>query len=180
MGQFLAIGLATHIGVKKTNIDKAQLTLEQLQEKMKHEWHYVPEIYVVSEQDDVYALRLSDDIVQAQLLSFLHTIYPLLYPRTASYDTVLHTLHTLPPSEWLQWAKGKSEDAFQYDPYGMWDSIEANGVSIRISYESLLLSMEGKIVMEEFGRQFNFLTYTMMHTFREFSIAGALRIYITG
>ncbi len=180
MGQFLAIGLATHIGVKKPDVDKAQLTIEQLQEKMKHELHYVPEIYVVSDQNAVYSLRLNDDIVQTQLLPFLHAIYPLLYPRTASYDTILHTLHTLPPSEWLQWAKGKSEEAFQYDPYGMGDSVEANHVRIRLSYECLLLSMEGKIVMEEFGRQFNFLTYTMMRTFRKFSIAGALRIYITG
>ncbi len=180
MGQFLAIGLATQIGVKKSEVDKAQLSIEQLQERMKQELHYVPEIYIVSAHDDVYHFRLKDDIFHTQLLPFLQTIYPLLYKKTAYYDNVRQELNTLPPSEWLQWAKGKSEEAFQFDTYGMWDYVEKHHVKVRISYECLLLSMEGKIVMEECGRQFNFLKYTMMQTFRQFSLAGALRIYITG
>ncbi len=180
MGQFLAIGLVTKIGVKKPEVDKAHLNIDQLQEKMKQELHYVPEIYAVSENDDFYYFLLKDDIFHTQLLPLLNTLYPLLYKKTAYYDTILQELNTLPPSEWLQWAKRKSEEAFQFDEYGMWDYLEEHHSKIRVYYDSLLLSMEGKIVMEEFGRQFNFLKYTMMHTFRQFSLAGALRIYITG
>ena len=40
MGQFLAIGLATEIGINKSEADKAELTLEQLQERMQHDLHY--------------------------------------------------------------------------------------------------------------------------------------------
>jgi len=180
MGQFLAIGLVTKIRVNKAEVDKAQLTLEQLQGTMTHALHYIPEIYVVSEHGDVYNFLLNDDIFQTQLLPLLNTRSPLLYDHTASYGNVLKELDTLSPSTWLQWAQGKSEAAFQFDTYGMWDDVEEHHSRIRVSYECLLLSMEGKIVMEEFGRQFNFFKYTMMHTFRQFSLAGALRVYITG
>jgi len=47
-------------------------------------------------------------------------------------------------------------------------------VVMSINYESLLLSMEGKVMMETFGRQFNFLKYTMMQTFQQFSLAGGI------
>ena len=180
MGQFLAIGLATKIGVKKTEVDKAQLNIEQFQEKMKQELHYIPEIYVISDDNDFYHFILKDDIFHAQLIPFLKVIYPLLYDRSEYYDNIIKELKTLPPSEWLQWAEGKPEEAFQFDVYGMWDYLEKNHSRIRVYYECLLLSMEGKIVMEEFGRQFKFFKYTMAQTFREFSIAGALRTYITG
>jgi hypothetical protein len=40
--------------------------------------------------------------------------------------------------------------------------------------------MEGKIVMETYGRQFRFFKYAMVQAFKEFMLAGALRVYITG
>ncbi len=178
MGQYLAIGLVTKIGVKKTEVDNA-LNIEQMQEKMKQQLHYVPEIYVVSSDDDFYYFTLKDDIFHTQLIPFLKTIYPLLYDKPERYNNIIKELEKLPPSEWLQWAEEKTKEAFQFDEHGMWDYLRNNHSQIRVYYDSLLLSMEGKIVMEEFGRQFNFFKYTMMQTFRQFSLSGALRTYIT-
>jgi len=180
MGQFLAIGLVTKISVEKKEADKAQLDLEQLQEKMREEFHYVPELYFASEQQGVYQFILKNDIIHAQLIPFLEEIYPLLYRSSKGYGDVIETLHTLPFSEWLQWADGKPYETFQFDEYGMRDYMNINGRKIPIHYDSLLLSMEGNIMMEVYGRQFNFFKYTMMQSFKSFSIAGALRAYITG
>ena len=180
MGQFLAIGLVTKIGVEKKEVDKAQLNLEQLQKKMKEELHYIPKIHVASDSEDFYHFILKDDIFHAQLIPFLKEIYPLLYDNPIYYDNIINKLKTLPPSEWLQWAAGKPEEAFQSDEYGMRDYMEINHRKIFIYYDCLLLSMEGKIMMEVFGRQFKFFKYTMMQTFKQFSLAGALRTYITG
>lgn len=180
MGQFLAIGLVTKIGVEKKEVDKAQLNLKQLQKKMKEELHYIPEIYVASDEEDFYQFILKDDIFHAQLIPFLKEIYPFLYDSSMYYDNIIKKLKTLPPSEWLQWAAGKPEEAFQFDEYGMQDYMMINHRKIRVSYDCLLLSMEGKIIMEVFGRQFKFFKYTMIQTFKQFRIAGALRTYITG
>ncbi len=180
MGQFLAIGLTTKISVKKSEADKAHLNIDQVQEHMQHDLHYVPDIYTASEDDEWHSFLLNEDVFHTQLLPLLKTLYPLLYPELVYYGDILQTLTTLPPSEWLQWAQRKSEEAFQFDEYGMWDYITRNHVDIRVYYDCLLLSMEGKIVMETFGRQFTFLKYTMLQTFQQFSLAGALRMYITG
>jgi hypothetical protein len=180
MGQYLGIGIITEIGVKKKEVDQAKLNVEQLQEKMKQQFHYVPEIYVVSGNDDYHYFKLKNEILHTQLIPLLETMYPLLYDDSAYYDEVIQKLQTLPPSEWLQWANKKSTEAFQFDEYGMWDYLRHNHLQIAVYYDSLLLSVEGKIVMEVFGRHFNFFKYAMMQTFSKFSLAGALRVYITG
>ena len=180
MGQFLAIGLALKMTVGKKGIEAAQISIGELQEKMKKELHYIPEIYVVRDEGDYYSFILKDDILYTQLIPFLETIYPLLYDNSRRYDNIIKKLKILTPSEWLQWADGKPEEEFQIDQYGMQDFIDISQKRISVNYHCLMLSMEGKIFMEEFGRQFKFLKYTMMQTFKQFSIAGALRIYITG
>lgn len=180
MGQFLAIGLATELRVKKAEVDKAQLNRKQLQERMKQEIYYDSEIYMVREHNDYYYFTLNDVLFQSQLLSLLQLLYPLLYTNVAEYEDILHKLHAMPPSEWMTWARGKPKEVFQFDRYGMCEYLNADRAKMKIDYECLLLSMEGKIMMEDYGRQFNFLKYTMMQSFQQFSLAGALRIYITG
>lgn len=180
MGQFLAIGLSTKIGVKKSEADNAHMNIVQVQENMQHALHFQPEIYTPYEQDNWYYFLLKEEVFQAQLLPLLRALYPLLYTDAVDYTNVLQELEALPPSEWLQWAKRKPEEEFQYDECGMWDYLESNHQTLHVYYEHLLLSMEGKIRMEVFGRQFTFLKYTMMQTFKQFSLAGALRMYITG
>nr|VFK18851.1 MAG: hypothetical protein BECKLPF1236B_GA0070989_11542 [Candidatus Kentron sp. LPFa]VFK67810.1 MAG: hypothetical protein BECKUNK1418G_GA0071005_11674 [Candidatus Kentron sp. UNK]VFK69153.1 MAG: hypothetical protein BECKUNK1418H_GA0071006_10114 [Candidatus Kentron sp. UNK] len=181
MGQFLAIGLATRVSAKKTEVDKSQLDIEQLQEEMKAKLYYAPEIYVANDNNDsYYEFILKDDVLYPQLIPFLKTIYPLLYEKSVYYDDIIEKLEGLPPSEWLPWAEEKPEEAFQMDEYGTWDYLEKNHSSIQIYYDSLLLSMEGKISMESFGRQFRFFKYTMMQTFKQFGLSEALRVYITG
>ena len=180
MGQFLAIGLATEIGIKKSEADKADLTLEQLQERMQHDLHYAPDIYTATEEDGYYQFFLNEEVFHAELLPFLETFYPLLYSNPAYYEGALKKLASMPPAEWLQWAQGKPEEVFQFDEYGTRDYLTVNHTDICVSYDALLLSMEGKISMETYGRQFTFVKYAMMQTFRQFRLAGALRMYITG
>ena len=183
MGQFLAVGLTTEINISKSELKKAELDTKQVQEKMKEDFFFVPEIYSVNESDDQYFFRLKDDILHQQLIPFLKEIYPFLYNNADSpyFKYVLKDLASMEPGQWLKWAKDKPEEAFQGDGYGSRDRIESSGSrQVWINYYSVILSMEGKIAMEAYGRQFNFFKYTMMQTFKQYSIAGALRVYITG
>ncbi|MCI5130698.1 MAG: hypothetical protein D3904_04080, partial [Candidatus Electrothrix sp. EH2] len=168
MGQFLAVGLVTEIRINKSKADKADLTLDQLQERMQHDLHYAPQIYTATEKDGYYRFLLNEDILHSELLPFLKTFYPLLYSNPAYYEDVLKKLADMPPSEWLKWAESEPEEAFQFDEYGTRDYLSVNHTDIPVSYDAAILSMEGKIVMETFGRQFTFVKYTMMQTFRQF------------
>ena len=180
MGEFLAIGIVSKIGVKKQHVNKTKITVEQLQEKMRQELGFVPEIYELNEEEDFYYFQLKDAVLHSQLIPFLKTIYPLLYDNPVYYESVLTKLETLPPSQWLEWAKTKPEEAFQFDEYGTRDYLKEGFSDITIYYDSMLISMEGTIVMECYGRQFRFFKQAMVQAFQPFTLAGALRVYITG
>lgn len=180
MGQFLAFGLVTQIIVDKNKLATTQLTPDQLQERMVMELHYNPELYLLHEHNNCYSFDLREDIFHAQLLPLLEQFYPLYYNSTDRYQDVLERLHELPPSEWLDWANGKPYEAFQIDCYGMVESIEEKFTDIILKYKSILLAMDGKIIMEVYGQLFRFINYTIKKTFPQFSLAGAFRIYISG
>lgn len=181
MGQFLAIGLVTQISVDKKKLARVRLTPEQLQERMKAELHYDPALYLLRDYDGFYGFDLKEDIFYAQLLPLLEQLYPLLYPDTEMlYQDVLQEIRGLPPSEWIAWAKTKPDESFQFDGGGMGEYIQEKFTNLYLDHESIMFSMEGKIMMEVYGRQFRFVNYTMMQTFKEFPLAGALRMYLTG
>ncbi len=181
MGQFLAVGLTTEIEVRNSETKKDHPNISQIQEQMRHELNFVPDIYTAIERDRSYSFLLNEDVFYSQLPSLLKELYPLLYRDSKYYDGVLQKLAELAPSEWLQLAKYKSEGAFQFDVYGVPDYLYGSyGRKRWVHYEGILLSMEGKIIMESFGRQFTFLKYAMTKAFQQFDLAGALRLYITG
>jgi hypothetical protein len=180
MGQFLAIGLVTKIEVEKAKVQQAQMSVGQLQEKIQQKYGFNADLYELIENEEVYEFELKKEILFEQLLPFLKTIYPLLYDESTYYDSILEKLGSIPSSQWMEFVQNESEEAFQFDKYGKCDYLRENFVDLKIYYESLILSMEGKIVMETYGRQFRFFKQLMTQTFKEFSLANALRVYITG
>ncbi len=183
MGQFLAIGIVTRFFVKKSEADQVKLEISDLQDIMKQKFYYPPEIYHNDSDEENHYFYLKEEVFSSQLIGFLEKIYPKIYNDpdfTNNYDKLLVKLKESPSTMWMELAESKSQFAFQYDDNGMWDIFRVNGSKIRINYDIILLSMEGKILMEEYGRQFNFFKYTIMQAYKNFSLAGALRIYITG
>ena len=180
MGQFLAIGITTDIGIAKEKLDRYELSIEKFQTEMQSVLHFQADIYQINEGDEFYEFTLKDEIMAVQLLPFLQVVYPLLYRKSIYYDAVLEKLAHLPSEEWLAWSKEKSEASFQFDRYGSCDYLSDKYNHLEIHQYGILLSMEGKTSMEVYGRQFNFFRYTMQQAFKQFSIAGALRVYLTG
>lgn len=182
MGQFLAIGITTNISIRKSEIEKAEFSCNQFVEKMKASMFFQPDIYTQYEEDDYIVFNLKDEIFQSQLIDFLKAVYPVLYKDSNQYyKPVLESLTSMEPAKWKEWAADSAESAFQDDPYGARDYLfGAFRSRIAINYHAIILSLEGKILMEQFGRQFHFFKYTMMQAFKEFSLSGALRVYITG
>ena len=182
MGQYLAIGLATKMKVSKEAIKDSGLELDAFQEEMTKQFNFPPQIYAVSCTESCYIFTLKEKLLQEQLIPLLNELYPVLYDNSAYYEGVIKKLNSLPTAtEWLQWAERKPEEAFQFSRFcGEHHLRLPFNKRIKISYDCLLLSLEGKIMMEVYGRQFNFFEYTMRQTFKAFSIAGALKTYITG
>ena len=180
MGQFFAIGLTTEIYVKKSDVIKCKTDCSCVVDKMQGKLSYDPNIFENSEDEDHYIFLLKKDVFESQLIPFLSDFYTKIYQKPIMYEGIIEKLKSMPPEKWLEWAEEKPEDAFQLDEYGMRDTIEINYNCFSVYYVSLLLSMEGKISLEINERHFSFLKYCIMQTFSKYSLAGAIRIYITG
>ena len=182
MGQFLAIGLTTDIFVKTEEINKAKLSLDDLTKTMEKKFYFNSKIFSVEnkEYDGYVHFKLKDDVLYEQLISFLNEIYPELYDDTKYYTHIIDELKNMDKEKWIDWAKTKPEEAFQFNEYGMPDYIREDFTNISINYDTIILSMEGKIMMEEYGRQFVFMKSMIVKALKDHDLAGAIRIFITG
>lgn len=183
MGQFWGIGIVSKMKYSKENLLKAQATADEFQEKWCRDYHFDPELFDIHENDSHWIYSLKQTILNQELIPFLEMFYPRMYDKNSYYDEALNSLKTIPSDQWLDYAKRKEEEVFQFDEYGECDYIDfERGFrnKIPINYESILISMEGKVMMEVYGRQFDFFKSCMIDSFSNFKIAKALRVYITG
>lgn len=184
MGQYLAIGLSTHISVSRQEVEKAQWTQEELIAQMQNDLKLPLDNYQLEAGETKWVWTLRPDLLASELIPFLQGLYPALYPQEGGEndsEAVLRGLTERPPDQWMRWAEGKPHYSFQADRYGTSDYLSANfGRRVGVHYLDILLSMEGKIMMEEYGRQFRFWQQCMVNRFAEFALARSLRIYLTG
>ncbi len=185
MGQYLAIGLVTVVVASKTEMEKGKISQAELIAEMERQLHFAPALFELQETADSLRFLLKQDVLQAQLLPFLEEFYPFVYDEDDEDGSgkALTRLRATEPSTWLEVAEGKYFYSFQEDRYGHGDTLYFKKdfrPKVRISYKHILLSMEGKIIMEEYGRQFHFFKHCMVQAFAKHPLAGALRVYITG
>ncbi len=184
MGQYLAIGLVTECSTSKKKLQEHNISKEDLIDKMSVKFHFEPSIYEFIEINDNYVFKLKTEVLEKQLIPFLEKLYPLLYPNDSSgYKAALDELKNAEPANWLKIASMKSYEEFQLDGYAESEFLYFDkpfNPYAKIAYTSIMLSIEGTISMEIYGRQFNFFKYCIQETFDKFSIAKAIRVHITG
>ncbi len=183
MGQFLAIGLVTKQIIPKDQLEKGKISNEELILKMQKELHFNPVIFDFTENEKNIVFKLKKELFESELIPFLEKFYPLIYINNNLYLETLKELKNTTSDKWLPFAEHKSCEQFQMDDYGAEDNLYFDKdfqPRVKIFNKSILLSMEGKIMMESYGRQFNFFKLCMTEMFKEFRLAGALRVYITG
>lgn len=184
MGQYLAIGLTTTISVSRRELDEAGWDQPQLEAKLTADLALSLDTYQLEPNENEWLWRLRPALLAEELIPFLEALYPALYPSPGGENDspeVLQGLRVRDPADWLAWAEEKPHYTFQADYYGQSDQLYAKfDRRVQVHYLDILLSMEGKIVMEEYGRQFRFWQQCMAHRFREFALARSLRVYFTG
>jgi hypothetical protein len=183
VGQYLGIGIVTECAASKRELESGGISKEELIAKMETEFYFEPSIYDFSETENSILFTLKPEVFEKQLLPFLRDFYPFIYMDSKGYVETLNEIEKINSSEWLQLAGDKSCAEFQLDEYGEKYYLYFDKPfrpSVVISSSSILLSFEGKILMECYGKQFNFFKYCIQQTFTEYSLAKAIRVYITG
>ncbi len=186
MGQYLAIGISTKLTVSTAAAVKVKISIEDVLQKMQQTLHFSADIYDFSEEKGYWTWTLKKDIWEGELLHFLQTIYPLLYlnKEYTDYDEVLDKISQSQASSWLELAKNKEFTAFQIDKYGedeyLYFEEKPFQPKLTVGLESVALAMEGKIMMETYGRFFTFFNLCFQKAFPDFQMSKAIRAYITG
>ena len=180
MGTYMAIGIVTKMAISKSALAEMKSNIDDIQKNISKEFNIDFDIYTVKEKDNYNIFTLKDDIIEEQLKPFLTEIYPDIYSDSNYYENILKDLDGLKADKIIEFAKEKSEEAFQYDNYGSRDYFYGSfGRCLEISYETIMISMEGKISMECYGKHFKFFKSCILKGYPQYNIAKALKVYIT-
>ena len=184
MGRFLTIGIATEFSVSKTRARReSSATDEEIRETLQS-CHNQSGIYDLNEDDYRVWLSLNPDIAQKELVDFLQAFYELRYNdhqrQRMVYMPKIKERNTL--REWLELAAEKPYQGFQLDEYADcytpfpkgWKEVLSTDV------EQIILSIDGKILMECYYDVFSFFTKILRERLSAFQLADSLMVSISG
>lgn len=161
MGQYLAIGIVNLITVSKKEMHACKIEQAEILEQIENTLYFPIDLFDVIDSQNAVLLKLKKEIFENELIPFLVKFYNLMYSKKNTAEDanrVIETLRATVPSDWATLAESKSFYCFQEDRYGEKDTLFFNkpfNLRINLTYNSILISDEGKILMEVYGRQFN-------------------------
>lgn len=183
MGQYLVSGIVTESVISKEKLTKYKISTEDLIKEMKYQLLFENDLYNLEENDEYIIFKLKNDIIERELLNFLEVYYPIYYYKNNVYKEALEKIKKTNSQDWIKLAENKSMEAFQIDSYGEEDYLSFDidfRPTITVSHTTIMLTIEGKIFMEEYGSHFRLAKYCIKQAFKEFKISGAIRVYISG
>lgn len=187
MGQYLCTGIMMSHSVSKARLEKLDISKDKLVENMVKTLCFCPELYDLKENDEIISFDIKQSVIENQLIPLLEELYPRLYPeeedkRYSGYTDILEILKNTEPATWIDFACDNEYQSILLDDYPI-DSFLKFGkgfnTHIPISHQALRLCSEGKTLMEVYGGQFNFFSYCIAQAFDSFSLAKAVRVYLS-
>ena len=185
MGVYLAVGLTIAARLSAAALARAKISEQEIIEEIDQRGYFSTNLYNVRTIEDTIEFQLKENLFQQHLLPLLERLYPALYEPDpdSRYPQVLATLNATPATEWLTLAEEKRFAEFQKLNSGRYIRHHLNNQRwyepILIDCDVLILSLEGKILMEEYGRQFMFFQRCISHTFSDFPLVNAVGVFIT-
>lgn len=183
MGQFLMIALKLELGVKKDYIRKhvkedrsEEYILNQMEKKLNLE------NYNRKEYDEYYGYELSKEILDSELMTFLKRFYDFRYAGGYNYksDVVISKLEPLSTDERLELLEERSYQCYQEDrKYDVFYLDNDSWSEIPYISKEMILSMDGKIIMECYGEILDFFKRCIISNFKDLKISSAIDVYIS-
>ena len=189
MGRMLAIGINHAFSVSQSASKKADKTFEEAISIVK-ERRAPDELYDMCIKEgynkEQYALfTLKSEVIKQEIVPFLDEFYQLCFGgRNYDRDEILERLKKVETyQDMLDYASEKSCENFQNDEYGdpIWMEVEGTfSHELRCNHEAVIICLEGKILMETYGRIFGLLRRLLAEKLSQYKMAQALDVYITG
>lgn len=182
MGQYLAVGLRLKASVRK----EKQLDGKSVGEilgKVEDKYN-LSEIYERREEETYYEYSIKKEVLDKELVPLIEKFYALRYTKGERTDAanVIETLKALPDTSarlellndrrYQTYQAGNDMDYFYIDVFPP--------MEIRVCSYNVILSIDGKIAMECYGRAFDFFSRCIAAQLQEFALSKALTVWIDG
>ena len=181
MGQYLFIGIATRISA---NVKKAKEEFKSIDnfKKQFEQTFNRNGIYQMKESDGRIDLCLNPEVAEKEWLRFLDSFYQLRYNSDYRQDDAIKELSkTKKLQEWLNLADEKQYECYQSDflQYFPMEIPDNPYRDFDVQMELVLLSIDGKIIMEGYNELFAFFTRIIREKLADYRLSGSLFVYIT-
>ena len=181
MGQFLFIGLNTKITVSRKAYRRPDLSREEI-EKELGSYLFDSELYNQSVTEELFVYSLKKEVAEAEWLPFLKDFYAMRYVDGWEKDYATEILKILGESngfdEWIDIANQRQHQIYQSDRRNEYLWLGKKESLYAPVFESVLLSMDGKIVMECYNSILRFFTECVRERLKQYKLAKALSVYI--
>lgn len=182
MGQYLAVGLRLKTSVRKEKQLEGKL-VEEILGKVEDKYN-LSEIYERREEETYYEYSIKKEVLDKELVPLIEKFYALRYTKGERTDAanVIETLKALPDTSarlellndrrYQTYQAGNDMDYFYIDVFPP--------MEIRVCSYNVILSIDGKIAMECYGRAFDFFSRCIAAQLQEFALSKALTVWIDG
>lgn len=182
MGQYLAIGLRLKATVRKEKQLDGK-SVEEILGKVEDKYN-LSEIYERREEETYYEYSIKKEVLDKELVPLIEKFYALRYTKDERTDAadVIEALNALPDTSsrlemlndrrFQTYQAGDDMDYFYLDVF--------SPMEIRVCSYNAILSIDGKIAMEYYGRVFDFFSRCIAAQLQEFALSRALTVWIDG
>lgn len=182
MGQYLAVGLRLKASVSKEKQLEGK-SIEEILGKVEDKYN-LSEIYERREEETYYEYSIKKEVLDKELVPLIEKFYALRYTKDERTDAtnVIGALKALPDTS----ARLELLNDRRFQTYQAGDDMEYfyldvfPPMKIRVCSCNAILSIDGKIAMECYGRVFDFFSRCIAAQLQEFALSKALTVWIDG
>lgn len=182
MGRFLCIGIKTRVIVGRSDLPKfppGETSAQTIIERNMVD----SELYDLTITDNELIYSLKEEIVGKEWNAFLKEFYKMRYAETGRQtddDDALEAVSACTTlKDWLSIASKKQFECYQMDTHRCVFYFDKGSHRSYIDIEDIILSMDGKIIMECYNDLFRFLRSCIKKRFAHYKLAATLDVYIS-
>lgn len=179
MAQFMAVALKATIVIAKKRIVADRIPTEVALETVTT--HYDLSLYDYSETDHFHLWKLKDDLLTAEIVPFLNSVYKFYYDKDeGNYETLVGEIKRRKDYDSVfKIAKNAEYEHFELDnkQYSQFH-LKKFGKHLQVDFNYIQLFKSERLRMDTFDKMMMFLSNCMQKTFSEFELSKALDIYI--
>lgn len=182
MGQYLAVGLRLKASVRKEKQLDGK-SVEEILGKVEDKYN-LSEIYERREEETYYEYSIKKEVLDKELVPLIEKFYALRYTKDERTDAadVIEALKALPDTSarlellnerrFQTYQAGDDMDYFYIDVFPP--------MEIRVCSNNAILSIDGKIAMDCYGRVLDFFSRCIAAQLQDLALSKALTVWIDG